>query len=225
MSNSGTTLFNPPIGTLTLNAFARCGVRRTMLTAQHMEDAWIECNLLQSDWSTDSVVWWTVELIQQPLTQGVATYAVPANVVSVLDVYINNGSSNRLILPFSRTDYASLAEPTEQGFPTTFWFERNLSQSITLWPVPDGNATYILNYYAYQQIEDATIRQGGNAAIPYWWLNAYTADLAHRLSRIYAPALETVRKVDKMEAYERANRQVENSALFISPGLSGYFRS
>ena len=38
---------------------------------------------------------------------------------------------------------------------------------------------------------------GGKAAVPYWWLNAYVADLAHRLSRIYAPNLEQLRKADK----------------------------
>lgn len=225
MANSGTYNFSPPLGQMALLAFARCGVRRTAILAEHMENAWLEMNALQSDWSTDSVTWWSVELIQQPLTVGQATYSVPANVVSILDVYISNGSSNRLIFPFSRTDYASLAEPTEQGFPTVFWFERNLSQSITLWPTPDGNATYTMGYYAYTQMQDATVRQGGSAAIPYWWINAYIADLAHRLSRIYAPTLEAVRKVDKDEAYARADRQVEPSAIYISPGLSGYFRS
>lgn len=225
MANSGTYTFNPALGTLTLLAFDRCQVKRTEIGAQHMENAWLELNLLQADWAVDAPVWWTVELIQQPLTQGTGTYSVPANVVSVLDVFINNGSSNRLIFPFSRTDYASLATPDQQGFPTTFWYDRALSPTLNLWPVPDGASTYTMNYYAYTQIQDATTRQGGNAAIPYWWLNAYVADLAHRLSRIYAPALEAVRKVDKKEAYDRANMQVEPSNMYITPGLTGYYRS
>ena len=224
MANSGTYSFNPPIGQLTLNAFARCGVRRTEILAQHMEDAWMEANLLQVDWSADGINWWTVQLVSQPLTQGTASYTVQSNAVSVLDVYINNGSSIRLIFPFSRTDYASLAEPTQQGFPTTFWYDRLLSPTLTLWPVPDGNATYTMNYYIYAQNQDATIQQGGNAAIPYFWLNAYTADLAHRLSRIYAPALEQVRKMDRDEAYAKACKQVEPSNLYVTPGLAGYYR-
>lgn len=225
MANSNTTSFNPPLGSLTLLAFDRCQVKRTEITAQHMENAYLELNLLQSDWSTDAPIWWTVELVSQPLSVGTATYSVAANIVTILDVYINNGSSNRLIFPFSRTDYASLAEPNSQGFPTTFWFDRALSPSITLWPVPDSNATYTMNYYAYTQMQDAVIQGGGNAAIPYWWLNTYVADLAHRLSRIYAPTLEAARKADKEEAYNRANKQVEPGNIYVSPQFEGYYRN
>ena len=189
-----------------------------------MENAWLESNFLQADWSGFGITWWTVELVAQPLTVGVSTYTVPLNVVSVLDLYINNGSSNRLIFPFSRTDFASLATPNQQGFPTTFWWDRVIPSTITLWPVPDNNATYTMSYYAYTQINDATIRQGGNAQIPYWYLDAYTADLAHRLSRHHAPALEAIRKQDKIEALANANKQVESSNMYITPGLSGYFR-
>ena len=189
-----------------------------------MDNAYHELNLLQSGWSGDGITWWTVERIDQPLTQGTATYSVPLNIISVLDLYISNGSSNRLIYPFSRTDFASLATPNQQGFPTIFWWNRVIPSTITLWPVPDGAATYTMSYYAYQQIEDAVIRQGGQAQLPYWFLYAMVADLAHRLSRIYAPTLEAIRKVDKQEAYAIANKQVENEPMYVNPGLSGYFR-
>ena len=226
--NSGTYAFQPPIGSLALNAFARCGVRRTELVAQHMEDCYLETNLLQADWAADGITWWTVELIPQPLTQGIATYPVPANVISVLDVYISPngvaGGNNRLVLPFSRTDYASLNNPTQQAFPTSFWYDRALAPTLTLWPVPDGATTYQMNYYAYTQTQDAVLKQGGTAAIPYWWLNAYVADLSHRLARIYAPTLEAQRKVDRDEAYARACKQVEPSPIYINPGLAGYYR-
>lgn len=224
MSTSGTYNFNPPIGMLTLNAFSRCGIKRAEVLAEHMENAWMESNLLQASWGADGITWWTVELISIPLTTGVGTYTVPANVVSVLDLYINNGSSNRLIFPFSRTDYASLSDPNQTGFPTTFWWNRVIPSTITLWPVPDSNSTYTMNYYVYTQIQDATIRQAGNANLPYFWLDAYTADLAHRLARHHAQALEAVRKQDKVEAYNTACKQVENENLYVTPGLTGYFR-
>lgn len=199
-----------------------------MLTAQHMEDAYLECNLLQSDWSADGIVWWTVLRVDQPLTAGQPTYALPTNTVSVLDVYISpngvNGGSNRLILPFSRTDYASLATPNQLGFPTSFWYDRALAPTLTLWPVPDNANNYVMSYYIYTQPEDAVLRGGGQAAIPYWWLNAYTADLAHRLSRHYATQLEPQRKADRDEAYQRASKQVEPSYMYVTPGLAGYFR-
>lgn len=228
MAVSGTYNFSPPIGQLALNAFDRCRVRRTMLTAEHMENAYLESNLLQLDWAADGITWWTVELITQVVTPGVATYTVPANAVSVLDVYIspNNGQSgqNRLLFPFSRTDYASLANPAQTGFPTSFWFNRILAPTLTLWPVPDNSTTYLLSYYVYTQPQDSTLRQGGNVAVPVWWYNAFVADLAHRFSRIYAQDLEPVRKQDMIEAYAKANKQVEPGPLYVQPGLSSYYR-
>ena len=222
--NSNTYSFGPSIGSLALVAFSRCGIKRTEVLAEHMENSYMETNLMQSDWGADGITWWTVERLSQPLTQGVATYSVPANVLSVLDVYIFNGTSNRLITNFSRTDYASLANPTEQGFPTVVWYDRLLSPQLTLWPTPDGAATYTMYYYAYTQIQDAVAKQGGTAAIPFWWLDAFVADLAWRLSKHHAPALEAARKIDKEEAYAKACKQVEPSALWISPGLAGYYR-
>lgn len=224
MTTSGTYSFNPPIGSLALNAFSRCQVKRTELTAQHMEDARFETNLMQADWVADGLTVWSVELVSQPLTQGTASYSVPANVVMILDMYISNGSSNRLIFPFSRTDYASLSNPTQQGFPSVFWLDRVISSTFTLWEVPDGSATYTADYYAYTQIQDATIAQGGQADVPYWWLDAFTAGLAYRLSRHYAPQLEAVRKADAMEAYLKASKQAENVPMYISCGLDGYYR-
>jgi hypothetical protein len=224
MSTSGTFNYNPILGSVVINAFARIGIKRTEILAEHMANAYMELNNLQSRWSGDGITWWTVELIQQPITAGVSTYTVPLNIVTVLDVYINNGSSNRLIFPFSRTDFASLAEPAEQGFPTVFWWDRVIPSTITLWPTPDNNATYTLNYYAYTQMQDAELRQGGQAQIPYWFIDALVADLAYRLSRMHAPALEAIRKQDSIEAYSTANKQTENADIFINPGLSGYYR-
>ncbi len=208
-----------------LNAFSRCTVKRTELTPQHIADAKTEANLLQIEWANKGVLLWTVDLQTVSLVQGTATYNVPSNTVMLLDVYINNGSSNRLIMPFSRTDYASLANPTQQGFPTVFWFNRLIAPTITLWPTPDGSATYTMSYYRYRQVQDATVAQGTQPEAQILWLDAFAAGLAHRLSRHYAPQLEAQRKIDAAEAYMvAANQGVENVPIYVSPGFSSYFR-
>jgi hypothetical protein len=224
LATSGTYSFLPSLGSLTLSAFQRLQIRPTAITQTHLDSAMQESNLMQASWSADGINWWTVEMLSVPLVQGTQTYAVSANVVSVLDVIINNGSSNRLILPFSRTDFASLGNPQSTGFPTSFWWDRALSPTINLWPVPDGSATYTMDYYAYTQTQDATFGNGSQPAIPYWWLDAYVAGLAYRLSRIWAPALEQLRAADAKEAYATASKQVENAPLYVTPGLADYFR-
>jgi hypothetical protein len=226
MTTSGICSFSPALGSMALNAFARCGVRRTEITPQHMEDAYLESNYLQQRFQNDGLTLWTVDLQTIPLIQGTATYDVPVTTVQILDLYIIIGSgNNRLITPFSRTDYASLANPATQGIPTSFWFDRLATlPTITFWPVPDGNETSA-QYYRYRNIQDANIRQGGNIEVPYLWLDAFAAGLAHRLARIYAPALEQQRKADFDEAYASASKQnTENVPLYFQPGLSGYYR-
>ena len=140
-------------------------------------------------------------------------------------ISVDSPALNRFITPFSRTDYASLSYPTQQGFPTSYWFDRLISPTITLWPVPDGNATYALNYWAYIQIQDATFAGGYQPQIPYLATDAFAAGLAHRLSRHFAPSLEQIREADYNKAWAKFSRQyVENVPFFITPAISDYYR-
>ena len=97
MTTSGTYSFSPALGSMALNAFARCGVRRTEITPQHMEDAYLESNYLQQRFQNDGLTLWTVDLQTIPLIQGTATYDVPVTTVQILDLYIIIGSGNNPI--------------------------------------------------------------------------------------------------------------------------------
>ena len=226
MTTTGTYAFNPSVGDLLLDAFSRIGVKPAGITQQHIQDAKLAANFIQLTWSNDGLTLWTVDQQTIPLIQGTATYAIPANTVMITDLYIViTGGNNRLILPFSRTDYASLASPLQQGVPTSFWFDRLLAPTVTFWPVPDGNEVSAV-YYRYRNVQDADVAGCLNAEIPYLFLDAFSAGLAHRLARIYAPLLEQQRKQDYQEAYQLAAKQnTENVPMYIAPGLAGYFRS
>jgi hypothetical protein len=223
VATSGTFNFNPELGTLALLALSRCKIERTAILPKHMHNAYLETNLMQAGWGADGITFFTVQLQSASLSQGQQQVIVPTNAITVLDVYVNNGVENRLLFPFSRTDFASLANPLQQGIPTSFWLDRVMPQVLNLWPTPDATGL-ILNYYIYTQMQDATFSQGGNPALPYYWLDAYVADLAHRLSRHHATELEAARKLDAKEAYDRACKQVEAVPLYITPGLAGYYR-
>ncbi len=168
---------------------------------------------------------WTVDLVTQTLTDGTATYNVDAKTVMILDAYITIDSQDRLIFPMSRTEYASQPNKATPGAPTTFWFDRILAPTITLWPVPD-DSTVTLQYYRCSQNQDANLQSGETPAVPYRLLDAMVSGLAHRLARIYAPQLEQQRKQDAMEALAIAQTQdIESVPMTIMPQLSSYFRS
>jgi len=152
MTSSGTYTFNPSIGELVLYAFNVAGLRNTSILQEHMESARMATNMLLATWSNKGVNLWKVDLVTVPLVAGQSTYDVDASTVVILDAYmrIDNGVSDpidRIILPVSRTEYASYPNKAQQGFTTTFWFDRLISPTVTLWPVPDGSSAQYLKYY------------------------------------------------------------------------------
>ena len=229
MTTSGTYSFSPSLGELTLYSFNLCGIRNTALLQEHMEAARMSSNLMLSRWSNQGVNLWAVDLVTVPLVAGQSTYSVDANTVMILDAYLgitNSGPEiDRIIMPISRTEYASYPNKSQQGFTTVYWFDRLLSPTITLWPVPDGNSAQVLKYYRVRQIQDSNFTNGQNVEIPYLWLEAFAYGLAARLAVIFAPDKVQILKPMADESYQiAADQNVEYAQQYISPQISGYFR-
>lgn len=227
MTTSGTYTFNPDLGTLGMTAFGRVGIRRPEITASHMRDLRESANLVLVEWSNRQPNLWEVGLTSQALTAGTATYTLNANLVMILDAYISTGSPavDRIILPISRAEYAAYSTKTTQSAPTVFWFNRQTTPTITLWPVPDTNGPYTLNFYSVRQTQDANLANGENVEIPYRWLDAFVAALAWRLAEIYKPDIEQnmLTKAERAWNYA-ATQDTENVPMYISPQLGGYYR-
>lgn len=228
MAISNTYTFNPSLGEITLYAFNLCGIRGTQILQEHMESARMAANMMLGRWSSQGVNLWAVDLQTIPLVQGTATYSVLANTVAMLDAYIVTTSSgsttNRLILPISRTEYASYPNPTQQGFPTTYWFDRLLAPTVTLWPTPDGNETSF-NFYRVRQLSDTNFTNGQQIEMPYYFQEAFAFGLAERLAMIWAPEKVQMIKPLADEAYSiAATQNVETANYYISPMVSGYWR-
>ena len=226
MATSGTSTYNPSPGELTLYAYQLIGVRPTAVLQEHLDVARNAMNMMLANWSNRGVNLWRVSLTTTPLVQGTATYSVDPSVVVILDAYIAYGTPeiDRIIMPVSRTEYASYPNKTQQGFPTTFWFDRLLSPAVTIWPVPDGSQTS-LKYYAVTRIEDTNMSGSQQVDIPPIWLEAFAYGLAVRLAMIWAPDKIAVLKPLADEAYDIAAAQnIEQAGQYISPQISGYFR-
>ena len=229
MTTSGTYTFDPSLGELTLYAFNLCQLRNTSLTQEHMQSARMATNMLLATWSNKGVNLWAVDLVTTPVTQGVSTYSVDPNTVMILDAYMvtpESGSNiDRVILPVSRSEYATYPNKEQQGFPTVYWFDRLINPTVTLWPVPDGGSTSALKYYRVRRLQDAGMANGQTVEIPYLWLEAAAYGLAQRLSIIWNPQKAAILKPLADEAYMVAAEQnVETAQQYISPQIQGYFR-
>lgn len=218
--------FFPSTGEIGLTAFGRTGIKRTAITASHMAELRNAANFLLSEWSNQTPNLWEVGLTSTALTAATATYNVASETVMILDMYISYGSpsTDRLIFPISRSEYAAYPDKTTQGVPTVFWFDRLISPTVTLWPVPDSSATYTANYYSVRQTYDANLNNAQNPEVPYRFLEAFTSGLAWKLSEIYAPQLEDKLFSRYMRAWSiAATQDVESVPLYITPGIGGYF--
>jgi len=230
MPSSGTYVYAPSLGELTLYAFMLAQLRGPSLVTEHWQSARTAANLLLADWANETPNLWKVDRVQTTLVQGQATYAVDAKTIMILDAYmtIDNGLSDpidRIITPVSRSEYASYPNKDSQGLTTVFWLDRLISPTVTLWQVPDGTSATYLTYYRVTQVQDAEFTSGQTVDIPYRWFNAFADGMALNLARLWNPQLIPALQPFADKSYARAAKQdTENAAMYVSPQLSGYYR-
>lgn len=187
--------------------------------------------MLQVEWSSRQPNLWLSELYPVTLTQGTASYTLLPRFISPMAVYMTTapgGSGapfDRVLGPLSTFEYSALPNKTVQAPPTSFWYNRQITPVIYLWPVPDGNATYTLQLQILSQPQDANLPSGVTPNVPYRWLDAFAAALSARLAAIYKPEMEVVRAAAAERSWQLAAKEdIEYVPTFIIPGTSGYFQ-
>jgi hypothetical protein len=242
--SSGTYNFNPAASDLMLTAFSRIGKSGAVLMAEHLAMAANEANLLNIEWVNRGVNLWESALIQVPpasiLTQGTNLYVLPATTVSVIIAYIETGSgqatNDRVMGPLSTYEYAAITNKKTQGPPTAYWFDRQITPQLWLYPTPDGGGPYTMFARVLQQIQDVVLPAGVTLNTPYRFFDAFTAGLAARLAVHYAPERFGIAMTpdgrpgtglagEAERAWQTATkRDSENVAFNISPQVGRYWR-
>lgn len=163
MSTSLTDDFFPDTSDLILESFDRIGVRPTSLTRQHMISATRSVNFELQRWGNLGVHLWEVSLETIPLTQGVGTYTLPSNTVSLLSAYrrtyqLTNTSN---ITPSFSTIAGSSSVTVNQvnsGLQTGNWLQVVIPVSV--------GGIILFGYYAVTSVISGTqytITSVGNA--------------------------------------------------------------
>lgn len=231
MTSSGTYSFGINNGEIIIDAYERCEIFMPQLEQKHFYTARRQLNLmLTSEWSNIPVNLWEVTLNSQALTQGTATYTLPANVITILDAYRSTqqgtvSQTDIFMTPISRDDYAAYPLKQTQAPPTQYWLNRQTTPTVTLYPVPDNGGPYFLNYYAWIRTQDANLPSGETPDVVNRWLDAACAGLAYRVARTFAPAKMASLKVDYQEALALAKAQdTEAVPIRIIPKFRGYYQ-
>lgn len=228
MTSSGTYAYSPAYSAVVKSAYGQIGIRGPAITAEHLWDAGEAGNYILAEWSNLQPLLWKSELISQVLTQGTATYALPARVVMILIAYIDTTSGTtttaRVLGPLSTTEYASMPNKAQQGVPTSFWLNRLATPEVTTWPVADDGGPYTMQMRCVSQVQDVSLPSGVTQDLPYRAFAAFLDGLSWRLSILHRPEMEDKR----FAAYQRSwnifsGNDVENTPVYIIPSLNSYY--
>jgi hypothetical protein len=224
-TTSGTTAFNLDLGDLVEEAFERCGSE--MRTAYDLRTARRSLNLLFADWANRGINLWTLDSGTVPLVSGTATYALPADTVDLLDcvIRINSGvvatQSDQVLSRISNSTYSNIPNKLNTGKPIQMVVTRaGAAPTTTLYPVPDGAATYTLVYWRMRRIQDAGEGVDVTSDVPFRMLPALASGLAYYLAFKLPDAGQRIPVLKEVydEDWQRASDEDREKATFrITP--------
>jgi hypothetical protein len=228
MTATGTYSFSPSSADVTIKAFGLLQIRPQEITAEHLDEAAYQANMLMVDFANRNPQRWLIEQQTVELTD-TATYTLEARTVCVTTAVLSTpGGSDRAIGPMSAADYSVVPQKDQTGKPSAFWFSLAIPPTITLWPVPD-DATIddgvTLNLLTFRQAQDVDLSDGQSVDCPYRGLDAFTTGLAARLAEVYRPEKEAKlneRYETRMAHFQK--RDQESVPISIVPNFTGYFR-
>lgn len=197
----------------------------SQVSGNQMDSARRSLQMCFSSWGNKGPNLWKVVQRTTALTSGQNTITLDSDVIEILQAYITDSSVtpsiNYVVSQISRSDFAALPYPTQSGNrPTQFWFNRQSTPIVNLWPVQD-NATKTFGYFAWVFQQDV-----GNLYnqldVPNRWYEALTADLASRLAMKFAPDRYAVLKQAAMDEFNvAAAEDVESVPLRVTPNMLG----
>lgn len=188
-------------------AYERIGRNPASITSQDQLSATRSLNYLFSDWANNGPNLWEVDLVTLPLVAGQREYTLDPQTVYILQVYtrtLSGGQTQDLMIQgISRAEYAAIPQKGQTGQrPTQFYFQRTITPSLFLWPVPQ-DSTVTLYYYRMKIQQDAG-SPTDSLDIPNRWMEAIASGLAAKLAVKFAPdRLVTLQQMADA-AYSRA---------------------
>lgn len=181
------------------------------------------------DLSNRNPMRFAMQTISQTMTQGTATYVLPATVlaVSIVTIAIPSGSTaiERTIGQISAYEYAALPQKQQQGPSTSVFFNLQKIPTLTFWPTPDAGGPYTFNAQVFRNLYDVDPANLQGVDAPYRYLDALATNIAARLAESYAPE-KAPSLYAKFEERLRVvlGRDQENVSLSLVPNLVSYHR-
>ena len=218
MATSSSRDFDLDVGELIEEAYERCGLE--MRTGYDAKTPRRSLNLMFADWANRGLNLWTVKQATVSVSSGTASYTLlDATVVDLLEVVLRNSSGTDFTLTqMSRSEYLRIPNKTSTGQPSQYFFDRQVTPTITLWSTPDDS--YTLVFYYVRRIEDADALVNTTDA-PFRFLPCMAAGLAYYIAIKRAPDRIQILKAIYEEEFQRAAAEDASSTpLKLTPNIS-----
>lgn len=212
MATSGTVSWRPTVDEFIIEAFERAQLDIAQASGNDMVSARRSLNFMFTEWAVRGINYFKTEALSLSLTQGTASYDLPAGTIDVLSATVRRSGTDQSLTRMSLTDYQAYPTKTTQGMPANFFLDRQYTPSIILWPVPE-NSTDTVEYWTVSQIEDITA-SNQDADVPYRWSDALAAGLAARLAEKKKPELYDSLKLRAEVAFNYAADDERERATF-----------
>ena len=186
MATSGTTSFDLDFNDVAEEAWERAG--REMRSGYDLRTARRSMNLLTIEWANRGINMWTIEQASVDLNKGDLDYDLATDAIDIIEQNIrtNDGvqatQNDLAITRVSVSTYSGIPNKLTQGRPTQIFIDRKVDKPVAyVWPVPDKDSTYKLNYWYLRRMEDA-VQGSYNPDMPFRFLPCLVAGLAYYIA-------------------------------------------
>lgn len=190
------------------------------------------------EYSQDAVTWTELMVVpEQTFTAGVNVWmdvilpvtarayrirATAGTVLNIQEIYFNNNVYDLPMTGVSRTEYLDYPVKLLQGRPNSFYFNRQITPLLNIYPTPQSIYNCIL--YSYEEvIEDSGAFYTNTLAIPARFYPALIWGISYNLAVKYSPDKIPILKTEYNEAYMRATQyNAEDISYTINPDYSSF---
>lgn len=228
MATSGSSDFEPDVAEYIEEAFERCGIE--LRTGYDLKSATRSLNIMLAEWANRGLNQWTVTEKTVAMVASTSTYNIDSTnstaPIDVLDVFIRETSGSETtdipLSRLSRAEYSHVTNKSTTGKPNQYFVDKQLSPTVTVYPVPDLSSTYTLHMNVLTRMDDADSATN-TMDLPFRFYPCLTAGLAYYMSMKRAPQLTGQLKAIYEEEFNRAlSQDEERSSFHISPNLRSY---
>lgn len=146
---------------------------------------------------------------------------------NLLDIKIATVLYDLPMTQWNRDTYSAINAKNQPGHPSTsYFFEKKLTPTLTIWPVPDVDTNH-LTIYRHRQPQDvgSLVQQ---LEIPQRWLDGIiwllAARLCFELPSVDANVAQMVVTMADKQVFEAEQSETDGAAMYLTPRISVYTR-